>query len=550
MTKYQSMLSNLSRRHLVVALNFILLFVIIGLSSCDKDEGTPQDKTPPFIGFSDAMSNDIVWNTVALKLNVTDNDGIKTVEIFVDGDLVAALSDSPYEFNWDSNTVADGSHIVKAIATDASGNKSEAQVTIVIKNTLISINVPDGHVTDTEDYTLREFIVLTDEGGNVITYGELINGTKFELKSPSFNGATFSLSEVRYIREGWNDNWERTDVNTFTAVDRGTWFPLLQGTYVENTVPANLDFQNAEIGVSYLISTNADNTYEETDATQFNKTMDITSPSSVFIQKSESGIPVSYRLIPSVAGGSNPTIDLSEGWQPVTSVSGSVPGGLDYVYSDLWGYPGNTFESYFVNEGRYIPEENRLVNYQPGDAFPNYIHDYWFGKENYVVSKSSSSLEMSFEPITHTLNVDMTDSGFDFTTAGEFDYSLIVFENIDRNTNWFFVLPPNSAGTIIVPSMPQEIKELLDIPVFDFTGMSSYSVVDYDVFDSYEEFITTLRDYELLTEIDINDRGYAEMEVYLVNDEGGRRPARSISHNRSKYYRFFNTRARTQRQNK
>ncbi len=538
------MLADLFPRHLFAALNFISIFAIIGLSSCGKDEDSPQDNTAPVVTFSDAPSGGPVWNTVPLKLDVTDNDGIKAVEIFVDGDLVATLSDSPYEFDWDSNTVSDGSHAVKVIATDASGNKSETQITIVVKNTLISIDVPDGHVADTEDYTLREFIVLTDEGGNVITYGELVNGTKFELKSPSFNGATFSLSEVRYIREGWNDNWERTDVNTFTAVDRGTWFPLLQGTYVENIAAANLDFQNAESGASYLISTNADNTYEETNGTQFSKTMDITSPSSVFIQKSESGIPVSYRLIPSVAGGSNPTIDLSQGWQPVTSVSGSVPEGLDYVYSDLWGYPGNTFESYFVNEGRYIPEENRLVNYQPGGAFPNYMRDYWFGKDNYVVSKSSSSLEMSFEPITHTLKLDMTDSGFDFTIAGEFDYSLIVFENFDRNTNWFFVLPPNSAGTIIVPSMPQVIKELLNIPVFDFTGMSSYSLVDYDVFDSYEEFITTLRDYDLLNDIDFNDRGYSEMEVFVDNDEGGRLPARNARHRRAETFHFFDMKTR------
>ena len=541
------MLADLFPRHLFAALNFISIFAIIGLSSCGKDEDSPQDNTAPVVSFSNTPSGGPVWNTVPLKLDVSDNDGIKTVEIFIDGNLVATLSDSPFEFDWDSNTVSDGSHAVKVIATDASGNKSETQVTIVVKNTLISIDVPDGHVADTEDYTLREFIVLTDEGGNVITYGELVNGTKFELKSPSFNGATFSLSEVRYIREGWNDNWERTDVNTFTAVDRGTWFPLLQGTYVENIRPANLDFQNGESGASYLISTNADNTWEGPGATQFSITMDITSPSSLFIQKSESGIPVSYRLIPSVVDGNNPTIDLDQDWQPVTSVTGNVPDGIDEVYSDLWGYPGDTDESYFINEGTYLPGEGKLIIYQPGAAFQHYLHFYWFGKDNYVVSKSSSSLEMSFEPITHTLNVDMTDDGFDFRTTGDFDYSFLVFEKSDRNTNWFFVLPPNSEGTIIVPSMPQEIKELMDIPVFDFTGISSYSIMDYNVFNSYDDFITTFRDYDLLTDIDINDRGYSEMEVFVDNDEGGRLPARNAGHRRAETFHFFDMKTRFQR---
>jgi hypothetical protein len=542
------MLSEISPRHLfLIAANLLSLLAIIGLSSCSKDEDAPQDKTAPVVSFSNTTSISPVWNTVPFKLNVTDNDGIKTVEIFVDGDLVATLSNSPYEFDWDSHTVPDGSHTVKVIATDASGNKSEAQVTIIVKNILISIDVPDGHVVDTEDHTLRKFIVLTDEGGNVIAYSELHNGTKVELKSPSFDGSSFYLSEVRYIREAWNDNWQRTDVCTFAEIDRGTWNSFLEGAYPENIVQANLDFQNAEAGVSYIISTNADNTWQETEANQFSTTMDITSPSSLFIQKSESGIPVSWRLIPSVVGGNNPTIDLSQDWQPMSSATRSVPDGLDYVHSDLWGYAGDGEERYFVGEGRYLPGQNKLEIYKPGDAFPHYLHDYWFGKDNYSVFRSSPSLEASFAPIAHTINVDMTADGYDFNAIGEFDYAFLTFEKTGHHTNWFFVLPGNSEGTIIPPLMPQEIKELMDIPVFSFTGMSSYSLVNYDVFESYEDFITTYRDSELLSNIGISDHGFSEMEVIVQNEEGGRLPARNAGVKRLKHLQVFNTKARVTR---
>ena len=84
----------------------------------------------------------------------------------------------------------------------------------------------------------------------------------------------------------------------------------------------------------------------------------------------------------------------------------------------------------------------------------------------------------------------------------------------------------------------------MDIPVFDFTGMDSYLVLDYHSFDSYEDFINASRNYaDGASGVDFNDRGYTQMEVVVANDEGGRRPATMGRPSRSKRVHFLDTQA-------
>jgi hypothetical protein len=525
------MLSKSSPRLLLeICLTVLVAFVIISLSSCSDEEADPKDSTAPVISFSNLNANGIVWNTVEAELNVTDDTGIKTVEVYVDGNLVSTISGAPYEFNWDSNTVPDGNHIIKVVATDDGGNKAETQVAIIVKNTLITINVPENQVTDTEDYTLRQFVVLSDESGNVITYAEVQNGEKIEMKSSSFEGEDFYLSEVRYIHDAWNDSWRQGDVLTFPGVDRGNWVLYTQGLYTENTTQAIVNFQNAESGKSYMTSTNYDNRLAEPETAGFSQTLGlIASPSRLFIQKRESGTPTSYRLIPSIKTGSNPAVDLSQGWLPLSSVTGSVPVGLSDVYSTLWGYPNpqDDDERYFVGEGQYNEEENKMVVYRPGEGFPRYEHTYEFSKDNYFVIKSSESLEMSFTPIVHTLDIDMTNNGFNFDVTGESELSFVSFNNIGFNTQWTFAIPINANGTIVAPKMPQEVKEFLDIPVFNFQGVQSYELFEYGAFDSYDELIDAFRDG--VEWVDLDNKDYTLMQIYLDNGEGGRKAAKSFT---------------------
>ena len=56
------------------------------------------------------------------------------VEFSVDGQLANTDTTSPYEFPWDSNTVANSSHTISAKAYDAVGNFSSDSITVIVNN--------------------------------------------------------------------------------------------------------------------------------------------------------------------------------------------------------------------------------------------------------------------------------------------------------------------------------------------------------------------------------------------------------------------------------
>jgi hypothetical protein len=60
--------------------------------------------------------------------------GVTKVEFWLDGQLKATDTSSPYAIAWDSTTVADGSHSWTALAFDAAGNAATASVSFTVSN--------------------------------------------------------------------------------------------------------------------------------------------------------------------------------------------------------------------------------------------------------------------------------------------------------------------------------------------------------------------------------------------------------------------------------
>jgi hypothetical protein len=61
-----------------------------------------------------------------------DPSNIKYVEFFIDTQLITRKPIAPYELTYPANLSA-GTHFVRAVATDLSGNSAEDQVQIEVK---------------------------------------------------------------------------------------------------------------------------------------------------------------------------------------------------------------------------------------------------------------------------------------------------------------------------------------------------------------------------------------------------------------------------------
>jgi hypothetical protein len=60
---------------------------------------------------------------------------VEKVEFYVDDVKIAEDSSEPYEITWDSTTVADGSHTIKAVAYNAANQACQDQITVQVGNT-------------------------------------------------------------------------------------------------------------------------------------------------------------------------------------------------------------------------------------------------------------------------------------------------------------------------------------------------------------------------------------------------------------------------------
>src|SRR5262249_21666393 len=111
------------------------------------------DTTPPVVSIaSPSAGATSVSGTISVVVNATDNVGVTRVDLRVNGNTVGTGNAAPFQFSWDSTTVADGTATLTAAAYDAAGNSSVSSgVSISVAN---GTTTPPPNVADTTPPTL------------------------------------------------------------------------------------------------------------------------------------------------------------------------------------------------------------------------------------------------------------------------------------------------------------------------------------------------------------------------------------------------------------
>lgn len=99
------------------------------------------DTTAPIASIISPTNGATISGTVNVDVSASDNVGVISVELNVDGNAIGTLTASPYSFSWNASNVADGAHTLTAKASDAAGNFSTSSVTVA-KNTTITVVPP------------------------------------------------------------------------------------------------------------------------------------------------------------------------------------------------------------------------------------------------------------------------------------------------------------------------------------------------------------------------------------------------------------------------
>ncbi|WP_160295285.1 Ig-like domain-containing protein [Geobacter sp. OR-1] len=113
------------------------------VSQSSKTVTVLNDTIPPTVAVTAPADNAVVSGGITIKANAVDNVGVSMVEIYANGVLLFAGNAAPYNFTWDTRSVANGSYILTARASDNKGNiANSSTVTVTVANQVADTTAP------------------------------------------------------------------------------------------------------------------------------------------------------------------------------------------------------------------------------------------------------------------------------------------------------------------------------------------------------------------------------------------------------------------------
>jgi len=205
--------------------------------SCE--ETIDPDTTPPQINIASPIDGATVSDTVVIKTIVADNDAIKFVEFFIDGDLLTTVSKEPFQTDWNTTESSNGEHTLQCKAVDNSDNEGLSEsISVTISNgpRVIVQSNPSGASIDLNGTPTGYLTPHTFKGLSlgVNSFRVYINSDYSELDTTLyFTEINQSDTIIANIYPLWDYEWTGT-----AHVSNGSPFIVPCG---EKTVPSTLD---------------------------------------------------------------------------------------------------------------------------------------------------------------------------------------------------------------------------------------------------------------------------------------------------------------------
>lgn len=113
----------------------LLIYIVVSISilsmgGCGED--SDELSNPPLAAIIHPADWADVFGTVKIVVDAVDDSAISVVELFIDGEAVTVLGESPYVYDWDTTNLDSGSmHTIYAKAIDDEGQAVVTNVIIV-----------------------------------------------------------------------------------------------------------------------------------------------------------------------------------------------------------------------------------------------------------------------------------------------------------------------------------------------------------------------------------------------------------------------------------
>jgi subtilisin family serine protease len=176
------------------------------------------DTTPPVLSISAPAAGATLSGTVSVSASATDDVGVGKVDLLVDGVLYASDSAAPWAFSWNTALLANGSHSLRLVATDAAGNAGEATRAVTVFNNHAPVAAADAFGAPYRakaSYTAQVLAVLandSDADGN-------LNPASVKIVSAPNKGGTVKVNANGTLSYTPKQGWRGVETFSYNVKD-------------------------------------------------------------------------------------------------------------------------------------------------------------------------------------------------------------------------------------------------------------------------------------------------------------------------------------------
>jgi hypothetical protein len=108
----------------------------------------PPDTTPPTVTITNPQNGVDVTGSFTVSVDSSDNVAVNKVELHLDGMFFAQKTTTPYNFALDANAMSVGTHELKAVSIDSSGNSNFAKISVNVVRVSADTTIPNVSITN------------------------------------------------------------------------------------------------------------------------------------------------------------------------------------------------------------------------------------------------------------------------------------------------------------------------------------------------------------------------------------------------------------------